>query len=445
MPLLLPKALIQLCRHGRRECAAAWLRTGLCLLFFVALPATAQLGRATPETVAQSLFGDLKRMVFQVRVIDNGSGDQYGLGSGFQVSADGFVATNYHVVSAYVDEPEKYRLEILSASGAKLPVSLRAIDVIHDLALLHAEGLDEQFLEFAGSAMSKGERIYSIGNPLDLGMTIIEGTYNGLVKRSRYQKILFSGSLNSGMSGGPAVRSDGRVIGINVSKGGEQISFLVPVARLRDLLADGTQESGAKDFHAQIREDLLADQQAFSDALLAAPFASKQLGELTIPVDLHEALRCWGHSDSEEEDKYEAVHQHCRSEDNIFIAGDLTVGSFHYDAEWVSSDELNRFQFYSFLQSRYLPSTLNGSGLKKHVSEYRCHTDFVELQGATWKATSCYRAYREFTGLFDALLLMAMVEESHSGAIIKMAASGFARDNVQVLFRAIMESVEWNR
>ena len=55
-----------------------------------------------------------------------------------------------------------------------------------------------------------------MGNPHDLGMTIIEGTYNGLIQTSRFQKILFSGSLNSGMSGGPAMDDKGRVIGVGV-------------------------------------------------------------------------------------------------------------------------------------------------------------------------------------------------------------------------------------
>ncbi|MGB5325438.1 MAG: serine protease, partial [Pseudomonadales bacterium] len=388
---------------------------------------------------------ELQQMVFQVRVIDNGSGDQYSLGSGFQVSADGLIATNYHVVAAYVDEPDKYRLEILTAAGTKLPVSLQAIDVIHDLAIVHSDALGSNFLQLAQEPPGKGVRIYSIGNPLDLGMTIIEGTYNGLVKRSRYQKILFSGSLNSGMSGGPAVRENGAVIGVNVSKGGEQISFLVPAARLQKLLNSAAQNPASENFHAQIRAELMADQQAFTDALLTAPFESKLLGELTIPLNLHQALRCWGHSDSKEEDSYESVHQHCRSDDNIFIAGDLTVGSFHYDAEWIETKELNPVQFYRFLESRYTPSSLGGSQAKKHVTEYECQTDFVELRGVTWKSTICFRAYKKFEGLLDGLLVMAMVEAKNKAAIVKVAASGFTAENALALFREVMGSLAWKR
>ncbi|RZV52357.1 MAG: serine protease [Pseudomonadales bacterium] len=340
-------------------------------------------------------------------------------------------------------EPDKYSLEILDASGAKQQVALHAIDVIHDLAILKAAGLGNAYLQLAHSIAGKGSKIYSLGNPLDLGMTIIEGNYNGLVKRSRYQKILFSGSLNSGMSGGPAVSESGEVVGVNVSKGGEQISFLVPVVHLRALLGKASPDTVARDFQAQVRQDLLADQQAFTKTLLAKPFEQKNLGELVIPVNLHQALRCWGHSDGKQEDKYDAVHQHCRSDDNIFIASDLIVGSFQYDAEWVSTDSLNPVQFYKFLQSRYTPGTLNGSQLEKHVTEYQCHTDFIELKGATWKATSCYRAYKKFAGLLDALLLMALVENDGKAAVIKVAASGFSKSSSQAIFASLMESLDW--
>ena len=78
--------------------------------------------------------------------------------------------------------------------------------------------------------LAQGERIYSLGNPLDVGFAVIEGTYNGLVERSFYPTIFFAGSLNPGVSGGPTLDGQGAVIGVNVAarRDGEQVSFLVP-------------------------------------------------------------------------------------------------------------------------------------------------------------------------------------------------------------------------
>ena len=397
------------------------------------------------KSTAQTLFVDLQPLVFQVRVIDIGSGDKYSLGSGFQISPQGHVATNFHVISAFAHEPDKYRLELVTSTGAIESALLRNIDVVHDLAILKADGLTPQFLSLASKPLEKGRRIYSVGNPFDLGMTIIEGTYNGLVKRSRYQKILFSGSLNSGMSGGPTVSATGEVVGINVSKAGEQISFLVPASHLQILMGLLPATEKAINFKHEILKALYKDQDDFFTALLAKPFAIKSLGELSIPGDIDESLRCWGHSDDTEDALYDATHQHCRSDDDIYISDNLVVGDFTYDAEWISSTGLNPLQFYTFFFVRFTHSELIGVALEKDITQYKCNTDFVAIGNHTWKASVCFRAYKEFAELYDALFLMALVESKDKGAIVKSGVSAISKENALALFKAIMESVQWNR
>ena len=87
--------------------------------------------------------------------------------------------------------------------------------------------------------------MYSLGNPLDVGFAVIEGNYNGLVERSFYPQIFFAGSLSGGMSGGPALDQEGRVIGVNVARrvDGEQVSFLVPGPLASALLARAARRS----------------------------------------------------------------------------------------------------------------------------------------------------------------------------------------------------------
>jgi S1-C subfamily serine protease len=58
-----------------------------------------------------------------------------------------------------------------------------------------------------------------IGNPLDLGFTIVEGTYNGLVDKSYDERIHFSGSINPGMSGGPVAAATGASSGVTSPSG----------------------------------------------------------------------------------------------------------------------------------------------------------------------------------------------------------------------------------
>ena len=66
---------------------------------------------------------------------------------------------------------------------------------------------------------------------------MVPGPTNGLVEHSYEDRLLFSGSLNPGMSGGPSLNSQGDVIGVNVATAGSQLSFLVPVKKVKRMLA----------------------------------------------------------------------------------------------------------------------------------------------------------------------------------------------------------------
>jgi serine protease Do len=80
-----------------------------------------------------------------------------------------------------------------------------------------------------------------MGNPLDVGFAVAEGSYNGPVERSFLATLFFGGSLSPGMSGGPALDEQGRLIGVNVAarRDGEQVSFLVPAEPVRALIERG--------------------------------------------------------------------------------------------------------------------------------------------------------------------------------------------------------------
>ena len=420
-------------------------RFGLKILLpvFALLMNVFAVANSVAGTTAKSLFSDLQKMVYQIRVIDIASGDKYSIGSGFQVSDKGHIATNFHVVSSFVHEPDKYRLELEQYDGVREAVSLSAIDVVHDLAIVQSDNVAAGILPLEASRLYQGDRIYSMGNPQDLGMTIIEGTYNGLVKNARYPKILFSGSLNAGMSGGPALNSQGNVIGVNVSKAGEQISFLVPVVHLDNLLSQALSQEIPEDFTDKITRDLLADQQQFYQTLLNNPLDLKPLGKLHLPGKLASPLKCWGHTVEKEGIKYQSVHQHCKLQDEIYISDELTAGNFFYDYEWISSTELNRLQFYTLLEQRFEHAELNNAYKEEQVSEYHCQTDLVELNSGTWKASVCLRSYKRYKGLHDALMVMALVDHNTQAAIVKVGASGISPDNALAFFRRMMEAIEW--
>ena len=186
--------------------------------------------------------------IYQIVVNENETGNKSALGSGFQVSADGHLVTNYHVVSGYVFEPDQRWLQYVDFQGNTGTLELIDFDVINDVALLKAEGLGRDYFAISQSAYRKGDRIFAMGNPHDYGMLVVDGAYNGIAENSHIEKILFSGSLNSGMSGGPAVDANGEIVGVNVATAGSQLSFLVPADKVIALMADGVRPESSDEY-----------------------------------------------------------------------------------------------------------------------------------------------------------------------------------------------------
>ncbi len=394
------------------------------------------------DTRAKTIFEENRKHVYQIRVIDNASGDKYSIGSGYQVTDTGFIATNFHVVSSYVHEPEKYQLQLSTEGDETADLELLAIDVVHDLAIVQWETTEPGFLPIRTEPLKNGDKIYSMGNPHDLGMTIVEGNYNGLVQNSRYQNILFSGSLNPGMSGGPTFDSNGEVIGTNVSKGGEQLSFLVPAEHLAALIERARADNNAP-FAEQIQQSLLADQEAFFTQLLNSDVEKKTIGKLEVFGKLVDSLNCWGHTVEADDDKFEAVHQHCNSEDSVYVSDELQVGSFAYNYEWITTSELNRWQFYNYVEGRFDPSYLGNSYEEDEITEFTCSTAFIALPPGDWKIATCLRAYKKYAGLYDAVMVMGSIAENNEAAIAEMSVTAASKENALAFIQRMVEEVRW--
>ena len=91
------------------------------------------------KPTSSSLYTDVEQSVYQIRVISKQTGKKSTIGSGFVVQNNHILATNYHVVSLYVNNPAAYQLDYLSTAGQTGSLELLAVDVIHDLAVLKAE------------------------------------------------------------------------------------------------------------------------------------------------------------------------------------------------------------------------------------------------------------------------------------------------------------------
>ena len=416
----------------------------LSLLLFC-IPFTVHANQnSIPKDEAEKLFASHSASIYQIRVIELATGNKAAIGSGFLIDNHGHIATNFHVVSNYVHQPSRYRLEFASVDGKTGELELIDIDVVHDLAITRSNTSTVKPIPLGHSKLSKGTRIFSLGNPHDLGFSVVEGTYNGLLEKSLFDKIFFSGSLNPGMSGGPTLNHDGQVIGINVSTAGNQLSFLVPVNYLRKLLSEVQQNQVDKpELATRIEQQLFSHQEQFINKLLKEEWKTTTLGPFSLPGSIDDIFKCWGDSDDDKEALMEHAYSNCFSEDQIFLAQRFTTGGLAYTYDLYRSKQLSSVHFYNLYSSEYGRPIRVNSAHKDDVDNYQCHVDFVTLTGKEWKMAFCSRPYLEYPSLYDTTVSIALVSESDIGLVIQLTAAGVGKDTAMALTRKFIEHITW--
>jgi len=427
------------------------LRAPVAALLLMALLVCWPTSSWAQSDSARTLFADNKAGILQIRIIDITSGSKSAIGSGFVVNETGLIATNYHVVQMAASKPEQYRIEYLSASGTSNSLILVDVDVINDLALVQATGQITPVLPLAAAEPPIGVPVYALGNPLDLGMTVVPGTYNGINRTSYHPRVHFTGSLNSGMSGGPTLNQVGEVVGINVSTAGNQVSFLVPVTALQQLIAEHQlRGQGVKNIRQRIGQQLIADQQKKFAQLLALDWPTIALGEALVVNELSPFFRCWGGSNSSSDTaQLLNADRTCRSEDNIYLNAKFNSGVIEHQFFWLEADKLHQLQFYAYYQRLFSDFAPGNKAREKDVSDYQCDSEFVAVNNVEaqperkTKAVFCARAYKDYPQLYDVLFLQGTVDDSRAAFISHFTLAGVSRENAKAYARKFMEVAQW--
>ena len=152
-------------------------------------------------------------------------------GSGFFISANGYIVTNNHVVENADD------IKVTLKDGRELPAKIIGRDEATDLAVIKVEGSGFPFVDFENSARPRvGDWVLAVGNPFGLGGTATAGivsAYGRSIGDQFVDFIQIDAPINRGNSGGPTFDIYGRVIGVNSaifspSGGSVGIGFAIP-------------------------------------------------------------------------------------------------------------------------------------------------------------------------------------------------------------------------
>ncbi|MFG6489853.1 serine protease [Roseateles sp. BYS78W] len=417
-----------------------------------AMPAAPQAQPQPAPNVSASarrLYERSKGQLLQIRTLLKNQDSQASVGSGFVVSDDGHVVTNYHVVSQFALEPESYRLRYATTDGQGGALELLDFDARRDLALLRAVGdglKGHGALAFRPQSqpLAKGERIYSMGNPHDVAFAVVEGNYNGLVERSFDPLIYYAGGINPGMSGGPVLDEDGRVVGVNVSTllFAQQVSFLVPGEFAESLVK---RSMGAKPIHAaawgRLRDQLTRYQDELVTRFLAMPWESANNDRYRLPVPRQDFMRCWGSSTAADAKGLDFERSQCRMDHALFVSGSLQTGWLDMSHEAYDGSKLGALRFARQYSNSFRNERLGGPD-KSRTAPY-CKEQFVDRDGLPLRAVVCLRAYRKLEGLHDLSILVTTVDDATQGALGRFDARGVSFDNALKLAAHYLEGFAW--
>ena len=286
-----------------------------------------------------------------------------------------------------------------------------------------------------------------MGNPLDLGLTIAVGTNGGILDQTDDSRILFSGSLNPGMSGGPTFNEVGDVIGINVATARNDISFIVPSRFLQDLIEQSAEGAfrGCPGSEAGSR----APGPGLTNRSTCGNWWNSDWSQLTLrhfrlPGAISPTVRCWDNSAKLSAiARYRRYQIRCANKNHVYLdENNRFVGELVYEYFWLESDQLNPNQFYHLYES------LNQDQIETKldrdtVSNFNCRTWFVEVSSQEMKTNLCRREYVEYEGLSDVLFTAAMTGHDNQGFFLTLILTGVGYEDSLPLIQRFLEKTEW--
>ena len=414
---------------------------------------------AAPTGAGQRIYERTRPQLLQVRTLLKTQDSQSSVGSGFLVDDAGHLVTNYHVISQFALQPSRHRLVYATVDGRQGALELLAFDVVHDLALLKPvdpaplAGRGHVALRPATEPLPRGARIFSLGNPLDVGFAVAEGSYNGPVERSFLETLFFGGSLSAGMSGGPALDEQGRLVGVNVAarRDGEQVSFLVPAAPVRTLIERGRSAAPiTAPAWAEITRQLRGHEAELTRRFIAQPWRSAGHPRYAIPVPQEVFMRCWGRGSAQAVRGLQFERSDCEMDSRIFVNGALLTGFLTVRHEAYDGSKLGALRF----AERYSASFRNefmGRDDRQRTAP-RCVERQVSSGPAAGgsadtlplKAVICLRAYKKLEGLHDLAVLVATLDGTQQGVQGRLDAYGISAASAQKLAQHYLDGFAWH-
>ena len=393
---------------------------------------------------ARDLLARLRPSIVQIRSFFGGNSAEAEHGTGFAVAPGGLLLTNYHVVADGILYPESYRMECRTADGQTGSIVVIAIDVRHDLAVVRAAGLDATPLALRTGIPPRGERAYSLGYPLDLGLAITEGVSNGLMPDTVEPHLYYSGALNPGVSGGPTVDAAGQVIGVNAfGGGGELLNFLQPIEFSAPLLLEAQKPGSRADFRHIAAAQVQSHTRAILDSI-TGPWVTQNFSNYVMPAKLSRFFTCNAGGNTNRREVVHSQEMRCQTRARLYLDEGLSSGDVSFQHYYLATDQLGALRFARRLSRTVAGNYSRAFGSSRHLTPYACHVDNVTLHSFDALVRVCARGYRKIPDLYDFSVSVASINQPGRAVVSYLTVLGVEYSAATDFIKSYLGTLEWN-
>lgn len=432
-----------MCKDGPywiERCGALRITLAVLMLGVIMLPLHAQ--------DASAVYSQYAGTVVKVEVLEKSTQAPSSVGTAFYASPT-LLVTNYHVVRQAVFQPETYDLQLVLTDGTDLgTVHIVALDPPNDLAVLEVERTHESPLVFATGPTPGGEVLYSMGHPRDLKTSVVEGVFNGTVEASATPLFHFSGSLNPGMSGGPTLKANGEVVGVNVSTAGNQMSFLVPAPAARALM-DRAQSAGRPSDEALLAgatQRITEFQASFFSSVISDRLTTKTIGNAALPGGAPGSFDCSADPHDLKGDLYDLVEYRCYVMDELLLGQRGSYNLMYLDHVHMSSDSLSSLAFHELLSDWYGSVQSWEAPENDEATEFACQKGNVaDGLPSEMQVAFCIRRHVPHEGMYDLFVRSALLGGDREGVVSTLRATPISFENAMALAERWLTGFSWTQ
>lgn len=427
-----------------------------CLLFCVLAQARRQQtqdpqGKQNETSTAARSFEQLKPLLYQVKTSSGATAEKSSYGTGFVVDKNGYLLTNYHVVAGAVWRPSAEKVFVVYNQD-NVPAEIIDVDVVHDLALIRIAQIFPKTIQIASGHPSAGATLHSLGLPEDLDWTVVNGVYNGLIKRGPYELIHLTTPLNPGMSGGPTVNTHAELIGINVSGllFSQSISFAVPLRFAMPLITLShskdplqTKAKNSEELIQSIYTQLKKVQNDLALLTLKSLESSKTLEGWQVPK-LGNAFKCWGQKSPESETSHVLNYEKCEIEHRTQLTHEISTAFVRIETSLIENREMNFFSYFNFLNTLWAQDDMDSlqffsKEIKVNYGPYECQRSFVSAPQKI-QIEVCTRPLIPFFDLFE-IHVKAMTRVGIKQTLLSyMILDGFDKSNFSLVLAKYLQN-----